>query len=128
MFKKTNKNSTQFFISRVEASIPDPWETIEPEPHFPTPLELDRLLRQEHPLIGAAVPHLAISAVETPTGLLPPPHLQPLTVSPIKVLLQTELKLPSSFETMKSQLEQALALLYWGMANAGMPSSEQLAI
>ncbi|HEY9663503.1 MAG TPA: hypothetical protein V6C65_34080 [Allocoleopsis sp.] len=123
MFKKTNKNPTQIPTPRFEASIPDPWETVEPEPYFPSPLELDRLLRQEHPLISAAVPHVAISAVDTPAALLPPPQVDPSPPSsPIKVLLQTELKLPSSFETMKVQIEQALALLYFAMTNPQQPA------
>ncbi len=123
MFKKTNKNPTQIPTPRFEATLPDPWETVEPEPYFPSPLELDRLLRQEHPLISAAAPHLTISAVETPAALLPPPQVdQSPPSNPVKVLLQTELKLPSSFETMKAQIEQALALLYFGMTNTSQPA------
>lgn len=126
MFKKTNKNPTPFPATRFEATIPDPWETIEPEPHLPTPLELDRSLRPEHPLISAAMPHPAISAVDTPVALLSSPHLdQTSAPNSAKVLLQNELKLPSSFSALKVQIEQALALLYWGMANAGMTSPEQ---
>lgn len=124
MFKKTKKNSTPP-SARSETTIPDPWNTIEPKPHFPSPLELDRLLTQEHPLISAATPHLAISAVDSPTMLLPPPHADQLPTSLAKVLLQNELKLPSSFEAMKTQIGNALALLYWRMNNTGMNNPEQ---
>ena len=129
MFRKTDKNLTPF--SAPETTIPDPWEAIEPEPHFPTPLELDRLLNPGHLLIGAATPHAAISAVQMPSALLPP-HAD-LTTSPVKVLLQNELKLSASCASVRKQVGNALALLYWDMinreiANSGMPNPEQSAV
>lgn len=73
MFNKTNNNSLNLSIPSSEPIIPDPWEPIAPEPHLHSPLELDRLLQQEHPLISAAAVHPAMPSVELPTGLLPPP-------------------------------------------------------
>ncbi|MGI0485798.1 hypothetical protein ACN4EK_10200 [Pantanalinema rosaneae CENA516] len=116
MFNKTNKNSPKLSIPSSVPIIPDPWETIAPEPHIPSPLELDRLLRQEHPLIQAAAVHLAMPSVEMPTVLLPPPSGdRSAMMSPVKVLLQNELKLSSQWEAIKGQVGQALTLLYWEM-------------
>ncbi|MBL1178567.1 hypothetical protein [Pantanalinema sp. GBBB05] len=123
MFKKTNKNPPKLSELDSESIIPDPWETIAPDPHISSPLKLDHLFRQEQPLISAAAAHPAIPSVEMPTVLLPPPagECLPMTSS-VKVLLQNELKLPSRLASIKIQIGQALTLLYWVMTNSQQPT------
>lgn len=122
MFKQTNKNSSKLSGFNLESIIPDPWEPIATEPHISSPFELDRWLKQEQPLISAAATHAAIRSVEMPTVLLPPPpngHIS--TVNSVKVLLQNELKLSSRWESIKTQIGQALTLLCWAMTNPQQP-------
>lgn len=119
MFKKTNKNPPKLSEPDSESIIPDPWETIVPDPHSSFPLDVDRLGRQKQPLISAAATHPAIPAVEMPTVLLPPPAGERLSITgSVKVLLENELKLPSRLASIKLQIGQALTLLYWVMTNS----------
>lgn len=113
MFKNPKKNLSGTPTSKIEPTIPDPWKTTEPEPHFPSPLELDRLLREPHPLINAAKDLLEISPAGMPGIELLPAHSASSEVDPIEVLLKNELKLHASVETFKAQIEKALVLLYW---------------
>jgi hypothetical protein len=113
MSKKSDRNSNRSPAPNGQPIIPDPWETIEPETHFPSPLELDRLLREPHPLIQATEPYPEISPAGQPgVGLLTPMHLA--EVRPERVLLQNELKLHTQWiDHLNFQVEKALALLYW---------------
>lgn len=113
MFKNSKKNPSRTPTSKIEPIIPDPWKTTEPEPHFPSPLELDRLLREPHPLINATKDLLEISPAGIPGIELLPAHSSISEINPIEVLLKNELKLPASVETFKAQIEKALVLLYW---------------
>ncbi|HEY9617226.1 MAG TPA: hypothetical protein V6C64_10315 [Microcoleaceae cyanobacterium] len=93
MFKKANNNSPQSSVARAEPVIPDPWDTIASEPHYPSPVDLDRWLRPEHPLICAAAAHPTIPAVAMPTVLLPPPpDDRAPTPSSITALVDNELQ------------------------------------
>jgi hypothetical protein len=114
MFKKPEQNAGGSPIPKDEPMIPDPWETPEPEPHFPTPLELDRLLREPHPLMNAAEEFLEIAPAGMPGAELLPAHTGSSEIDPAEVLLKNELKLHDYVvETFNVQLEKALALLYW---------------
>lgn len=113
MFKNSKKNPSRTPTSKIEPIISDPWKTTEPEPHFPSPLELDRLLREPHPLINAAKDLLEIPPAGMPGIELLPAHSASSEVDPIEVLLKNELKLHASVETFKAQIEKALVLLYW---------------
>lgn len=104
-----------------ESVLPDPWTTSTPEPHFPSPLELDRLLREPHPLIRAATPYAAICPAGVPGALSLPTHAQS-DVSSSGVLLQNELKLSILPERLQNQIEQALALLYWAVTMPEHPA------
>lgn len=115
MFKKINNNLNKTSVSSTVAVLPDPWDTPASETHFPSPLELDRLLRENHPLLGAVEAYPVIGSMEPPPVLLPLPHP---TMPPTDILLQNELKLsPTGLGRMKEQLAEALALLYWSMAS-----------
>jgi len=115
MLKQTNTNSDNSTPPKQEPIVPDPWSVNPPEPHFPSPLELDRLLRNDHPLLRASATHPLLGRMEVPAGLLAPPHG---TLSAVTILLEHELKLPlNRAESVKSHVEVALALLLWEMAN-----------
>lgn len=118
MLKKSEKEPGGSPISKDEPIFPDPWETAEPEPHFPTSLELDRLLREPHPLITAAEDLLEIAPAGVPGAGLLPAHADSSEVScevdPAEVLLKNELKLHDYFVAkFNIQAEKALALVYW---------------
>ncbi len=114
MFKQSKRNSDKSPTSKTGSIIPDPWEAIEAESHFPSPLELDRLLREAHPLISAAeeLPEI-LPANQPGTELLPAPRSN-FEVNPATVLLKNELKLHKYvLEKVATPIEKALALLYW---------------
>lgn len=114
MFKKPERYPHQASTPKSESGIPDPWEATAPEPHFPTPLELDRLLREPHPLLDAPEELIEISPAGIPGVELLPTHAASTEMSSVDVLLKNELKLHGCFvEKIKVQSEKALALLYW---------------
>ncbi len=114
MFKQSKKNSGESPTPKAESMLPDPWEVKEPEPQFPSPLELDRLLREPHPLISAAEELPEISPAGQPGVELLPAPKDGREVDPVAVLLKNELKLHNSvLDTVAAPIEQALALLYW---------------
>jgi hypothetical protein len=114
MLNKPGKRSVNFSVPESQPIIPDPWETGESESHFPSPLELDRLLSEPHPLIQASEPHPEIKpAGQVGVELLAAPsnRAEPSLVS---MLLQNELKLHTKLlDHLSLQIEKALALLYW---------------
>lgn len=114
MFKHSKKNLGKSPTPKSESMLPDPWAVKEPEPQFPSPLELDRLLREPHPLISAAAELPEISPAGQPGAELLPAPKDNLEVDPAAVLLKNELKLHSSvLDTVAAPIEKALALLYW---------------
>lgn len=114
MLNKAKKNSTRLAAPNGQPIIPDPWESVEQEPHFPSPLELDRLLKEPHPLMPAAEPYLEISPAGQPGVGLLTDHISLVETRPVEMLLQSELKLPIQWgDRLNLQLEKALALLYW---------------
>jgi hypothetical protein len=111
MFKKINENST---TSSNTPILPDPWLIPEPGPQFPSPLELDRLLRDTRPAIGAAHTYPEIAPAGVPGALGLPAHAQNTGLSSATVLLQDELKLSTTaIDDLETPLETALALLFW---------------
>lgn len=115
MLMHPDKNPSGSPISEANSIVPDPWETKEPKPNFPSPLELDRLLRGEpHPLIRGAEELLELAPAGVPGAGLLPAHMDNADIDPVKVLLNNELKLHDYFvENFNFQVEQALTLLYW---------------
>ncbi|MGG6293950.1 hypothetical protein ACQ4M4_05965 [Leptolyngbya sp. AN02str] len=88
--------------------------TPQSEPRFPSPLELDRLLREPHPLLGAAEKFREISSAGLPNIELLPAHATSCQINSVGVLLEHELKLHDFFaEQNNGQVDNALALLYW---------------
>jgi hypothetical protein len=113
MFRQPENNFIGVPTSKTEPILPDPWDAPEPEPHFPSPLELDRLLREPHPLIRAASDLRRINPAGIPGADLLPTHTD-FEVNPAQMLLTNELKLHDHVvEKCKGQIQQALALLYW---------------
>ncbi len=114
MFKHSKKNLGKSPTPKTALMVPDPWEVKAPEPQFPSPLELDRLLREPHPLISAAEELPEISPAGQPGAeLLPAPKDSP-EVDPVAALLKNELKLHNAvLDTVAAPIETALALLYW---------------
>lgn len=114
MLKKSEINSDKSLSSEPITTVPDPWEVKKPEPSFPSTLDLDRLLREPHPLISAAEELPEISPAGQPgVELLPAPKDNP-EVDPAAVLLKNELKLHNAvLKAVAAQIEKALALLYW---------------
>ncbi|MGC8711777.1 MAG: hypothetical protein ACP5RH_05240 [Leptodesmis sp.] len=114
MFKQSKKNLGASPTPKTESLVPDPWEVKEPEPRFPSPLELDRLLREPHPLISAAEELPEISPAGQPGVELLPAPKGGREVDLVAVLLNNELKLRNYvFKAISAQVEKALALLYW---------------
>lgn len=121
MVKNANNHSPQSDSSRLNPIIQDPWDTTESKTarQFPSPLELDRLLREPHPLMKAAERHLELTSGGAPGAELLPAHTGGEAVNPLEVLLKNELKLPANRldvlkgERLRTQMEKALALLYW---------------
>jgi len=113
MFRNPKKDKEKI-TSEAQSAIPDPWKVTEPEPHFPSPTELDRMLSEHHQVIGAAPELLEIEPEGVIGAALLPAHVGSADRDAAAVLLKNELKLHGSFvEKGKVQFERALALLYW---------------
>lgn len=113
MFKKDSNDQSEL-ASSTPFNLPDPWTEEKADKQFPSPLELDRLLSPDHPLLEAAASHGAIAPTPQPLGFLAPPKHSAQAVSPTAILLEHDLKLSAPMMTaMTPQIATALALLYW---------------
>ncbi|HIK15435.1 MAG TPA: hypothetical protein IGS53_09160 [Leptolyngbyaceae cyanobacterium M33_DOE_097] len=74
MFRDSKKGKEKT-TSEAQSVIPDPWEATESEPHFPSPIELDRMLSEHHPVIGAAPELLEIEPEGVIGAELLPAHV-----------------------------------------------------
>lgn len=120
MLNKAEKNSTRLATPNGQSIVPDPWESVEQEPRFPSPLELDRLLKNPHPLMPGAEPYLEISPAGQPGVGILDDHISLVETGLVEMLLQNELKLPIKWvDRLNLQLEKALALLYWLASDPG---------